>query len=485
MSSNENASVESVQSQSSGWRQYIKPAILGTLVIASCVSTMYASKDVVDESLNGLGYDGNDDLSVGQNSNLAVEISANFLLWGIPMLTIAANSVLRYFSAIKVQDTLPPLFVDNKKSVVVYTLAAACTAFSDMCMNVLMSDRIKHWPIVAIYAESALAFSFLLPINILGVQGIHGRLERFYERWFKGGVDRQQLYERLFAIHCALRNLPADEQPEKLRQMLGTQSLTINNSDFMSVANIEAKDMEELSILVNDILKNTNLADGSSLGFGLVCAVTIALAVLGGAATMDSPINLYMGKFKFPFNAALIPSIISGITKSAAYSGFYDNLLRCLRHYPDLFSSAPFLYAIGAGLMALSAAGFWAVGENALTALFPNSTTQGWFYLLETLIFLTGAVTNINGAAAQATYFSEEKRQSALDDLSDLATVFKKQADKVLFEKKSNNETTSLLPTVTPQVRVTDKSSGFFYLPESEVCICVTGKFDPSIRLSV
>ena len=210
----------------------LKNQVLQTLIpvcsTLSSVSTMYAAQDIVKQVLTAMGYEPNDIASDGQDSDIqaspAIIILANIAIWGIPLSTIGANSVLRYFSELKVADFLKSLMAQKSMKAYLpllpYLLFAIPTDISDTTINVAMSATLKEeWPSFAIKVESLLSFLFLLPINIYGINTVHDRLKLVYDK-YTTGEDKKLLYRRLEDIFYDLKCSSEEDKLKKLNQMI-------------------------------------------------------------------------------------------------------------------------------------------------------------------------------------------------------------------------------------------------------------------------
>jgi hypothetical protein len=442
----------------------LKNQILQMLIpvcsIASSASTMYAAQDIVKQVLTAMGYESNDIASDGQDSDiqasLAIIILANIAIWGIPLSTIGANSVLRYFSELKVADFLKSLMAQNSMKAYLpllpYLFFAIPTDISDTTINVAMSATLKEeWPSFAIKVESLLSFLFLLPINIYGINTLHDRLKLVYDK-YTTGEDKKLLSRRLEAIFYDLKSSSEDDKLEKQNRIctisgINPPGVHLNDDqqarqEVLSYDDIRNLKLAQLKKLAEDYCKTYNLPDGSSWASTVATGISVLFSLSAGAATMRSPYVFYTNTCGFPGPVAWALSTISGVTKAAFYMSSYDNIMWYAKHYNRLFGSAPVIYGIGAVLMAMSAAGFWEVAERALAVAFKTvAEDPTWWYIsLESIIFLAGVVANTNGAAALATLKMEENRQNKLKT-PDVATAFKERASEVLkISAESRND---------------------------------------------
>ncbi|MCD6044958.1 MAG: hypothetical protein K0R48_121 [Gammaproteobacteria bacterium] len=481
------------------WKDYVVSSLPPLLSLFSSISTMYAAQDVIKQALMAMGYEPDDIISDGQDteaqSQLAITILTKAALWGLPMFTIAANSVLRYFSWLKVWDFLQKLRTQNSLRAYLpllpYLLFAAPTDISDTTMNVLMSETLeKEWPTLAIKIESVLSLCFLLPINIHGVWGQHERLKFAYEKYTTGD-DRKLLSRRLEAIFYELKNLPVEEQGERLNDLgqTGGFSGMPGGHSPRSYQEIMALTPEQLKRLAENICEEANLPDGSSWKSTVATGASIVFSLLAGAATMRSPYIFYTKTCEWPVEVAWALSTISGLTKAAFYMGSYDSLMWHVKHYNRLFGSAPVLYGLGAVLMVISAAGFWEVAERALAVAFEKATEDPtvWYRLLESIIFLAGVVSNTNAAAALVALKMEENRQNKLPAQLDLATGFKKRASEILQPKLDTVSTDEEQPLNFNSSNGASSSSSccfsFFFRP-GEQSIKYKGIFGPLQRVA-
>jgi hypothetical protein len=418
----------------------------------SSVSTMYAAQDVdklvilaliamVDNELNDVASDGEDSDIQAQ---LARTILFNIAIWGLPMLTIVANSVMRYFTSLKVGVFLESLRAQKSKTayliVLGYLIFAGPTTISDTTINVAMSETLKkEWPPFAIIIESILSFIFLLPLNIYGIHTLHERMKLIYDSYITGD-DKKLFSRRLEAIFYDLKNLPEAEQAEKLRPLLniirGAENM--NDAQPVSYHEIMGLSREKLKQLAEEYCQQENLPDGSSWASTVATGITVLFSCSGGAATMRSPYLFYTNTCNILTPPSWMLTSISGLTKTAFYMAGYDSVMWYAKHYNRLFGSAPIRYGIGAALMAISAAGFWEVAQNAVAVV---SDSRTWWTILSKIIILfEGIVANMSGAAALAILIMEENRLSKLN-APDLATAFKERASEVLkLSSESSDE---------------------------------------------
>ena len=422
---------------------------LVTLSELSAISTLYGAQDALREFLTLIGYFPHDSESVGYDfesaggeHSLAATIFAEILLWAYPiLLTVDFNAILRAMPVPTAINYFKELWAKGASlawaAAALFFVPAIASAAGDTLNNVLLSQKLKdEWPTLAIYTETVLSFTFLMPLNFYFISIFFKRAMYAWNKYFKND-DLKLAATQFKIISYLLRKIAPEAQAKALQDLYTAADLNRIRAPITFEGlerNFEGKNFELLKSDVATICERLQLRDGNSNLSTFATGITVLLSLGSAAVTARTPYLCFTGVLNFPVWAAGLITANSAAVKFMTYLGSYDSLMLMFKHWNILFGASPIKWGIATVLAVLSGIGFLEVAQNGVNVAFSSmSEDLPWCYWsLVSMFFLAGPVTNLNSFYLAALKVLQELKKVSPDYSPDLADGFAELEARIL-----------------------------------------------------